>query len=88
MYFASTVRPFCVAGAYVDETAVSIAAAVSCLLVTDTIAASCGVPSGAIVSRTTAVPVWPMASRDEPRFTSRGGCTEAALVARGAGDSN
>jgi len=56
-YFASTGRPFCVAGAYVDDTAVSIAAAVSRLLVIETIVTSSGVPFAAIVSRTSAVPV-------------------------------
>ncbi len=70
-YFPATARPFRIAGAYVEDTAVSIAAAVSARLVIETIVASWGVPFAAMMRRTRAVPVCPIASRDEPRLMSR-----------------
>jgi hypothetical protein len=85
-YFALTGLPLCRAGANVDETAVSIAAAQSRRSLIVTTVACSGIPLGAMTSRTRAVPVMPMASRDEPRLMSLGS-TKVPSVASDPGAS-
>jgi hypothetical protein len=83
-YGAASGFPFFVAGAYVDDAAVSSAAAAIARSVTDTIVACWGVPSAATVTRTWATPVWPIARLDVPRVSRRGGTSgTGAGVARG-----
>jgi hypothetical protein len=84
IYGAASGFPFFVAGAYVDDAAVSRAAAASARSVTDTIVACSGLPSSATVTRTRATPLWPIARFDVPRVSRRGGTSgTGAGVARG-----
>jgi hypothetical protein len=87
-YGAASGVPFFVAGAYVDDAAVSRAAAASARSVTDTIVACWGVPSAATVTRTRATPLWPIARFDVPRVSRRGGTSGTGpCVARADADA-